>query len=196
MASTDSLSSVKADMRAKAKLARKHAAQSHGMRAAEALRAQGLAFAGVSPTAIVSGYFAIGDEANITPLMQRLYEEGHRIALPVIIAKARPLEFRAYAPGDPLQNGQWGIQEPAQSAEVVVPDVILAPLLAYDNEGYRLGYGGGFYDRSLEALKAQKPVLSIGVAYDEQKVDAVPRDAYDQRLDWILTPSGVKQFSA
>ena len=84
----------------------------------------------------------------------------------------------------------WGIGEPLPSAPVLEPDVMLVPLLAFDARGYRLGYGGGFYDRTIAQLRNQKPVLTIGVAFDEQRVDAVPHVDYDQRLDWVLTPSG------
>ena len=70
-----------------------------------------------------------------------------------------------------------------------MPDVLLVPLLAFDRNGWRLGYGGGFYDRTLAGLKARKPVIAVGIAYDELEVDAVPHESYDQRLDWVFTPS-------
>ena len=76
------------------------------------------------------------------------------------------------------------------SAPAVDPDVVLCPLLAFDRTGHRLGYGGGFYDRTLARLRALKPVVAIGLAYDEQRVDAVPHLDYDERLDWVLTPTG------
>ena len=85
---------------------------------------------------------------------------------------------------------QWGIAEPLPDKPVLEPDVVLVPLLAFDATGYRLGYGGGFYDRTLARLRAIKPVVAVGIAYDELKVDAVPHLDYDQRLDWVLTPSG------
>ena len=77
---------------------------------------------------------------------------------------------------------------------MVEPDVVLVPLLAFDSGGYRLGYGGGFYDRTLAGLRAKKAITAVGLAYDEQKVDALPHDSYDERLDWVLTPSGARKF--
>jgi len=98
--------------------------------------------------------------------------------------------FRACAPGDALQERMWGIREPLPEKPEVLPDVLLVPLLAVDAEGWRLGYGGGFYDRTLRALRAVKCLTAIGIAFDEQKVDAVPHLDYDEPLDWVLTPSG------
>ena len=104
--------------------------------------------------------------------------------------KGLPLVFRAWKPGDPLNAGVWGIQEPLPSAPALDPDILLVPLLAFDTRGYRLGYGGGFYDRTLAGFRMRKRVVAIGVAFDEQRIDAVPHTDYDQRLDWVLTPSG------
>jgi 5-formyltetrahydrofolate cyclo-ligase len=107
--------------------------------------------------------------------------------------KGQPLVFRAWAPGDAMGKVQWGIAEPLPDKPELEPDIVLVPLLAFDGEGYRLGYGGGFYDRTLQRLRTLKPVIAIGIAYDELKVDAVPHQGYDQRLDWVLTPSGPKR---
>lgn len=194
MAST-ALDQAKRDLREVMKAVRQQAFQTHSSGAGQAIASRGISFAGQSPPKWVSAFLSIGEEIDTAPLVERLVRDGFGVALPVIIGKARPLQFRAWRPGDPLKEIQWGIKEPVAAAEVVEPDVVISPLLAWDESGYRLGYGGGFYDRSLEQLKAKKPVVSIGLAFDEQKVDAVPRDAYDQRLDWMLTPSGVRQFS-
>ena len=119
-----------------------------------------------------------------------LHAEGFRLALPVMIGKAQPLLMRAWSPGDAMEAAAWGIAEPTADKPEVDPEIVLVPLLAFDARGYRLGYGGGFYDRTLARLRAKQPVVAIGLAYDEQKVDEVPVEAYDQRLDWVLTPSG------
>ena len=193
MSSDTAIAAQKAALRKTAKEVRKRAALKHGAAAAAQFATHGIAFAG-APPAVVSGYVPIGDEANIMELLRALHAAGHQLALPVIIEKGKPLEFRSWSPGDRLEVTQWGIREPAGDAAVVAPDIVLSPLLAFDAAGYRLGYGGGFYDRSLAELGAQKQVVSIGIAFDEQRVDAVPRDAYDQRLDWILTPSGATKF--
>ena len=94
--------------------------------------------------------------------------------------KGLPLVFRAWKPGDTLTAGVWGIQEPLPSSPAVDPDVLLVPLLAFDTRGYRLGYGGGFYDRTLAGFRTRKRVVAVGVAFDEQRIDAVPTPTYDR----------------
>ncbi|MBS0243768.1 MAG: 5-formyltetrahydrofolate cyclo-ligase [Proteobacteria bacterium] len=150
----------------------------------------GLDFAGVKAPAIVSGFLAIGEEINPAPLMKRLQGQGFGLALPVMLGRGKALEFRSWAPGDPLQTVMWGIREPFATAQTVEPEVLLVPLLAFDRRGYRLGYGGGFYDRSIAGLRARKPILTIGLAFSSQEVDAVPHLDYDEKLDWVLTPEG------
>ncbi|HEY8247659.1 MAG TPA: 5-formyltetrahydrofolate cyclo-ligase [Hyphomicrobium sp.] len=172
-------------------LARRAAAfEAHGATAGAHLAAHGLAFLEPAPGAIVSGFSAIRDEIDPAALLARLHREGHRLSLPVMQGKGLPLVFRAWAPGDDMGRVQWGIAEPLPDKPELEPDVVLVPLLAFDGQGYRLGYGGGFYDRTLARLRAIKPVVAVGVAYDELKVDAVPHLHYDQPLDWVLTPSG------
>ncbi len=162
----------------------------HGSAAGEGLARHGLEFLSLANPAVVSGFSAIRDEIDPRQLLLRLAGEGHRLALPVMQGKGRPLLFRAWAPGDKMGKAQWGIAEPLPDQPEVYPDVVLVPLLAFDAQGYRLGYGGGFYDRSLAGLRAKKPVIAVGIGYDELKIDAVPHLDYDQRLDWVLTPSG------
>jgi 5-formyltetrahydrofolate cyclo-ligase len=181
---------AKKALRAAAKAARAAAFRRHGSGAAAALAAHGIGFAGVPVPAVVSGFLAIGEEIDPLALLERLRGEGYRLALPVMEGKGKPLLFRSWTPGEGLAATTWGIREPLPDAPAVEPDVVLGPLLAFDADGYRLGYGGGFYDRTLARLRALKPVVSIGLAYDEQRVDAVPHLDYDQRLDWVLTPSG------
>ncbi len=144
-----------------------------------------------SPALIVSSYLAIGSELDPAPLAAGLAELGATIALPVMAAKAAPLEFRVWAPGGSLIAREWGIREPAQSCPIVEPDLLLVPLLLVDRTGQRLGYGGGFYDRTLSQLRARKPIIAIGIAHCLQMVDAVPQEAYDEALDYVLTPSGL-----
>jgi 5-formyltetrahydrofolate cyclo-ligase len=181
---------LKKEMRRSAKAARQAAWARHGAGAGDRLASMGIGFANAPSPAIVSGFLAIGEEIDPAPLMISLAEAGHRLCLPVMDGKGKPLVFRSWAPGDPLAETMWGIREPLPEAPVLEPDVVLGPLLAFDARGYRLGYGGGFYDRTLARLRALKQVVSIGIAFDEQMVDAVPHEAYDERLDWVLTPSG------
>ena len=160
-------------------------------RAAEALAAHGLAFLpGLAARAVVSGFASMPEELRAWPLLRRLHGEGYRLCLPVMQGKGKPLVFRAWAPGDAMDRRVWGIAEPKADKAELEPDVLIVPLLAFDAAGRRLGYGGGFYDRTLHALRARKKIVAVGLAYDEQKIDAVPHLDYDERLDWVLTPSG------
>jgi 5-formyltetrahydrofolate cyclo-ligase len=159
-------------------------------RAAEAIAEIGLGFLNLGPGTIVAGYAARGDELDPALLMLRISDDGHRLALPAVVAPALPLVFRAWSLGEPLAAGRWGIGEPHPQAPAVTPDVVLVPLLAFDRRGGRIGYGGGFYDRSLAQLRAGAPVIAVGLAFEEQEVDAVPSLDYDQKLDWVLTPAG------
>lgn len=177
-------------LRSLAKAVRAEAARRHGAHAGLRLAEHGLGFLRVPKDAAVSGFSAIGDEIDPKPLLLRLIGEGHLVGLPVMQAKDKPLRFRAWTPGDDMAPAVWGISEPLPTRPEVIPDILLVPLLAFDPAGYRLGYGGGFYDRTLEGLRKIKPVTAVGIAYDEQRMDAVPHLDYDQPLDWVLTPSG------
>jgi len=141
----------------------------------------------VEPPAVVAGFWPIAEELDIRPLMIELINQGCQLALPVVVAKKQPLVFRAWRPGDPLEAGAFGTLQPTARRAVVEPEVLIVPLLAVDEEGWRLGYGGGFYDRTLEALRASKRVIAVGVGFNEQIVPEVPHDPNDQRLDWLLT---------
>ncbi len=189
----------KQHMRAYAKQVRAKAHAAGGETASKAIAVVGLEFSdlqvGTDHSPIVSGYAALPGELDPAILLAGLHGAGFSLALPVTIGRAIPLIFRNWMPGDAMGKGYQGIAEPVPSAAEVLPDIVLLPLLAFDDQGYRLGYGGGHYDRTLVQLRAQKPVIAVGLAYDQQKVDAVPHDRYDQRLDWILTPSGARAFT-
>jgi 5-formyltetrahydrofolate cyclo-ligase len=136
---------------------------------------------------IISGFIPYKSEITTIPLMDRLRREGWQTALPVVLAPGQPLVFRAWAPGEPLAPGVWDIPIPPEAAPEVLPDVLLVPMLAFDRRGFRLGYGGGFYDRTLEKLRTLKKVVAIGVAYQAQMVDEVPADLHDAPLDYVMT---------
>jgi 5-formyltetrahydrofolate cyclo-ligase len=159
--------------------------------AADRVAAHGLSFLELGPQRrVISGFSSLPEEFRPWPLLRRLHAEGQPLAMPVMQGKDRPLLFRAWAPGDAMNRSIWGIAEPKSDKPPLVPDIVLAPLLAFDAAGWRLGYGGGYYDRTLRALRARKPIVAVGLAYDEQQVDAVPHLDYDERLDWVLRPSG------
>jgi 5-formyltetrahydrofolate cyclo-ligase len=181
---------AKKELRAAALERRKRAFEHHGVGASRKIAAHGVDFLAATPGAIVSGFAAINDEINPGPLMTWLQAEGFRLALPVMQGRGKPLLMRAWTPGDAMKAAAWGIAEPMDDKPALDPDILLVPLLAFDARGYRLGYGGGFYDRTLHRLRKLKPIVAVGLAYDELRVDAVPAESYDERLDWVLTPSG------
>jgi 5-formyltetrahydrofolate cyclo-ligase len=144
----------------------------------------------VQPTAtckIISGFYPYQSEIDTRPLLGRLAGEGWTTCLPIVLGDGLPLEFRRWAPGAPTIKGVWGIPRPPEDAELVEPDVLIIPLLSFDRKGFRLGYGGGFYDRTLEMLRARKNIIAIGVGYSAQEVDHVPVGENDQPLDYVIT---------
>jgi len=142
----------------------------------------------VETPAVVSGFWPMAEELDIRPLMIELHNQGCQLCLPVVTGKRQPLTFRAWRPGDPLEQGVFGTLHPRPAREVVEPDALIVPLLACDQDGWRLGYGGGFYDRTLRGLRARKRVTAMGVAFDAQFLDEeVPHGPDDERLDWLLT---------
>jgi 5-formyltetrahydrofolate cyclo-ligase len=181
---------AKKRLRAEAVARRARAFAEHGTEAGRRLAAFGLDFIPAPAGVIVSGFSAIRDEIDPSALLTWLHSEGFRLALPVMEGKGMPLIMRAWTPGDEMQGVQWGIKEPLPDKPTLEPDVLLVPLLAFDRHGYRIGYGGGFYDRTIARLRKSKAIVTVGIAYDELKVDAVPHESYDERLDWVLTPSG------
>jgi 5-formyltetrahydrofolate cyclo-ligase len=138
----------------------------------------------------VSGYMPIRSEIDPRPALAALAALGARLCLPVIAGRGLPLGFRAWRPGEPLIDGPFGARVPASGAETE-PDTLIVPLLAFDGARFRLGYGGGFYDRTLARLRARGPVTAIGLAFAAQAVPAVPRDAFDQPLDRIATETAL-----
>ncbi len=188
------LNDEKTALRARAAEARRRAhAPALGDMAALAVRDHVLASVPIAPGAIVGGYWPIGTELDVRPLLAALHERGHVCALPVA-HRRQPLTFHRWRPQDRLVPGVFGTLVPDTHTPAVVPDVWLAPVLAFDRWGHRLGYGGGYFDRTVPAIRAQKPLLVVGIAYAEQQVDKVPADEYDQPLDWIVTPKGAQRL--
>jgi 5-formyltetrahydrofolate cyclo-ligase len=142
------------------------------------------------PFQVVAGYHALGAELSPWPVLRKLQAAGARIAMPVAPAPDAPLLFRAFEEGQPLEPDAAAIPSPTASAEALTPDLVITPLIAFDRQGYRLGQGGGYYDRTLAALRAGGRLFVIGLAYAGQEVDRIPKDAHDQPLDAILTESG------
>lgn len=181
----ETLAERKKTLRAEAAASRAAAFEAQGTRPAGACERLVEAVLARRPR-IVSAYRPFRTEIDPTPALEALIAEGVVVAAPVVIARATPLVFRRWAPGDPVSRDGFGVETPLGGDEVV-PDVVIAPLLLFDRAGYRLGYGGGFYDRTLAMLRARGRCAALGFAFAAQETDAVPRDALDARLDAIVT---------
>ena len=138
-------------------------------------------------TQVIAGYLPVGTELNITGLLGKLLEVGYQLCLPVALGVSQPMQFRQWHIDSPLTNDIAGIPAPGLEATTLIPDVLLIPLLAFDEQGNRLGQGMGYYDTTLAALFAQKTILVIGMAYEVQKVPHVPTHPTDFPMDVIIT---------
>ena len=142
---------------------------------------------------VIAAYIPIRSELSPLPLIEALAADGFATAMPVTPEPGNPLLFRAWAPGAPLADGPYNTKQPPSDAAEMIPSLILAPMLAFDSSCWRLGYGGGFYDRTLSGLRAAgRHAVALGIAYDGQLVDKVPTGPNDMRLEGVLTPSGLR----
>jgi 5-formyltetrahydrofolate cyclo-ligase len=186
---------LKIDLR-KAELRRQAVSRRDGIPAAErAAAAETLAGRTfpipITSGVVVSGYSPLKSELNPLPLMRRCAVLGARLALPVVVGRGKPLTMRAFVFGETLGSGVWGIREPLPDAPEVLPDILLVPLLAFDRRGNRIGYGAGYYDRTIARLRELKTITAIGVAFSAQEFEDVPTTSRDARLDLVLTERGV-----
>jgi len=152
----------------------------------------------IAEDAVVASYWPVRDEADPRALASVLASRGHSIVLPIIAGPEAALSFRPWREGDVLSPNRHGVHEPQPYLDAVAPQVLLVPLLTFDADGVRLGYGGGYYDRTLAALRGPRTIrghiVAIGVAYAGQEVAKLPRDAHDQRLDGVVTENGFRKF--
>ena len=156
---------------------------------------EGLRLARVWRPRSVSVFYPLRDEPDTAPLLSALADEGFATALPVVVGRGLALAFRLWRPGEPTRAGAMSIREPVEDAPVVDPDLLFVPLACFDRRGHRIGYGAGYYDRTLSRLRAMKPVHAIGVAYGICEVAAVPYETHDQTLDAIVTEQETILFS-
>lgn len=186
---SDDLDALKAKLRAKLKQRRAEAAAANGAAIAEVAATRFLEALPVQAGQVVAGYWPLADELDPRPLLRQLQACGAAIALPVAQAeRATPLEFRRWTDfGTAPPAGNWGIPAPEGDTDRLEPDILLVPLVGFDKTGRRLGMGGGYYDATLAALRAVRPVLAVGYAFAVQQVPDVPHGERDQRLDWIVT---------
>ena len=161
-------------------------------RAAEELTAHNHLLIDSFGSGVYAAYLPIRSEISPLPLILALHGAGQKTALPITPAEGEPLSFRLWAVGDELEDGPYGTRQPLSTHEPVIPDIILAPMLAFDQTGCRLGYGGGFYDRTVaDLIRRRHKVYLVGLGYDGQKLNKVPIGPYDMPLDAVLTPSGL-----
>ena len=148
----------------------------------------------IADGATVGAYVAINGEADPHIILKKLTLQNCKLAFPRVAAKDEPLMFHRWKPGQNLQRGAFGIPEPLKDWPLAYPKILLVPLLAFDRAGHRLGYGGGYYDRTLDFLRANSTVRAIGVAYAGQEVDELPREDHDHPLDAVITETGLREF--
>ncbi|HET8920246.1 MAG TPA: 5-formyltetrahydrofolate cyclo-ligase [Xanthobacteraceae bacterium] len=182
----DVVSQVKAELRREALTRRDALTAEIRKAAAEAIAARAFPLV-IAPGTVVSGFMPLKSEISPLPLMRKLADAGARLALPVVARRGKPLIMRSWQWGEPLVPGVWDIREPRPEAPEVQPDILLVPLLAFDRNGHRIGYGAGYYDLTIAQLRAKKPIAAIGIAFAAQEVETVPRTAFDAQLDLVLT---------
>mgnify|MGYP002635712266 CR=1 FL=1 len=139
------------------------------------------------PGAVIGAYFALPGELDPAPLLADLARRGHPLALPAVVKRGQPLAFRAWAPGDALVKSGFSVMEPLNTAPERIPDLLVVPLLRWDRRGHRLGYGGGYYDRSLAALPH---AATVGYSLDGLEIDRLPVEPWDRPLGALVTESG------
>jgi 5-formyltetrahydrofolate cyclo-ligase len=193
------LTSSKADPKAllrRAALARRGQIEP-AARAAFSIRLadEGLRLARVWRPRSVSVFYPLRDEPDTLVLLTALAAEGFATALPLVVGRGSALTFRLWRPGEPTSAGAMSIREPAEDAPIVEPDLLFVPLACFDRRGHRIGYGAGYYDRTLTHLRAMKPVHAIGVAYGICEIAAVPYETHDQTLDALVTEQETILFS-
>lgn len=137
----------------------------------------------------VSAYWPFRGEPDLRALLGRVIERGGQAALPVVVARAQPLIFRAWKPRDPLERGVWNIPVPAETAPEVIPDVVIAPVVGFDPDCYRLGYGGGFFDRTLASLPKRPRVFGVG--YSEAAIPTIYPQSHDIPMGVVVTPERI-----
>lgn len=191
MSPADDLSSLKKSLRS-TMMARRFSAGNNRPDASQKLRDVFLSNVSLPPASLIAGYCPCRGEIDPAPLVGALLRAKHRVCLPCVVRGSALLSFREWFPGSKLVQGPLGsVFEPPDTAPSVTPSVLLVPLLAFDKKGKRLGYGGGYYDRTLAFLRRQHRILAVGLGFSEQAVAAVPADENDEPLDAVVTDAGV-----
>lgn len=190
MADEISLRQSKNDLRSQAIAQRDALTAAKRAKAARAIAAHALPVE-LPPGVCIAGFSTIRSEIDVAPLMRSLAARGALLALPVVAGQDQPLIFRRWTEETRLVRGPYGIFEPSPEADEAEPDIVLVPLAAFDRAGHRIGYGGGYYDRTLERLRKLKKITAIGVGFSVQEIAAVPSSDHDARLDLVLTENEI-----
>lgn len=193
MTETDpTLEAAKAQLRLAAQTQRSAVPQADRADAAKRAAAHFFDAVPLEPGQIVAAYWPVRDEIDCRPVLSRLMDAFQPVCLPVVLAEDRPLSLRLWEPGQPLYPSGFGTLAPIESAPEVEPDIVIVPLLGFDGMGTRLGYGQGYYDRTLAAMD-QKPLL-VGYAFAAQQLSHIPRAPHDVPLDILVTEDGAQRF--
>lgn len=188
----EAIEEVKAALRKQAHAARAALSQETRADAARAVADHFFQSIAFSPDDVIAGYWRIRDELDCQPILVQLLDGGHKVVLPVVQGDEQPLDLRVWEADAPLYEAGFGTLAPSDLAPRAVPDVVLMPLLGFDGKGTRLGYGGGYYDRTLAALP-NRPML-VGLAFAAQELPQIPRESHDVPLDAVVTEDGVRFF--
>lgn len=148
----------------------------------------------LGPADVVAAYWRIRDELDCQPILVRLMDSNQTVVLPAVSGPEAPLDLRVWEQGSALYEAGFGTLAPSELAPRAEPDIVIMPLLGFDSAGTRLGYGGGYYDRTL-AIMNKKPRL-VGLAFAAQELEYIPRDSHDVPLDAVITEAGIRQFGA
>lgn len=146
---------------------------------------------------IIAFYWPLEKEFDPGAILERALGEGFTCVLPVVDKNEKIMRFARWQEGDPLDFGPFNVRQPVvnEATQWAEPDIVMVPFLAFDRKGYRLGYGGGYYDATLRALREKKDVIAVGVGYAQQAVIFnLPVEPHDERLDWVITPQKVHRF--
>ena len=164
-------------------------------RASRAIARHALKMLPLGDGTVVSVFYSFGAEIDTLPVIAALDALGATVCLPRLRGRARPLAFHPWRPGEPLVRHKYGLMEPAPDGPQIRPQILLVPLLGFDGLGYRLGYGGGFYDRTLHGLRAEAPEpFAVGLAFACQEVERLPREPTDEHLAMVVTENGPRLF--
>lgn len=190
----EQIEAVKAALRLRARAQRANFLKSSHPEAAAAAAGHFFSAVALEPQMVVAAYWPIRDELDCRPVLTRLMDSCQPVCLPVVLGDEEPLELRLWEQGAPLYPSGFGTLAPPDDAPRAEPDLVIMPLLGFDRAGTRLGYGGGYYDRTLASL-TKTPRL-IGFAFAAQELDFIPREPHDIPLDAVITEQGVLQFAA